>query len=149
MSIKVELTDARRALTAGLKSWKQPSRQLLPVDPAHAASCVRIALRHNQSELAQAASKTLSLFAPHLLWNGLLTFAASETAMCDLAPTLAIMAAKQDQAWLRRKGGLSRVASYLIDVLMQAERSMGAIYLWRLSFDTPQYAPANCLSSGS
>ena len=141
MSIKEELADARRTLNAGLKGWNPPGRKLLPVDPAHAASCFGIALRHNQSELAQAAAKTLSLFAPHLLWNGLLTFAASETAMCDLAPTLAIMAAKQDQAWLRRKGGLSRVASYLIDTLVQAERSMDGIYLWRLSFDNPQSVP--------
>ena len=143
MSIKEELADARRTLNAGLKGWKPPGRQLLPVDPAHAVSCLRIALRHNQGELAQAAAKTLSLFAPHLLWNGLLTFAASETAMFDLAPMLTIMAAKQDQAWLRRKGGLSRVASFLIDMLMQAERSMDAIYLWRLSFDSPQSVPDN------
>ena len=62
MAIKEELADARRTLNAGLKEWESPRAKLLPVDPAHAASCLRMALRYQRPELAQAATKTLALF---------------------------------------------------------------------------------------
>jgi hypothetical protein len=141
MILKDALADARRGLSAGLKGWVAPKGQLLPVDPALAASCLKTALRYRKQDLADAAAATLSVFAPHLVWNELLASATAETAMFDLGPTLAVMAAKRDKAWLRRKGGTKVVTSYLIDQLMQAPCSMDAIHLWRLSFDDPETSP--------
>lgn len=141
MAIKDALALARSELNAGLKAWDSPGAKLLPIGPAHAASCLRLALRHRRPELAYAATKTLSLFGEHLLWSSLLTFAAADTAVFGLEPTLAIMAAKRDRTWLRRKGGLSRVASYLVTMLLRAPRSMDATYLLRQSFEPPDLAP--------
>ena len=141
MAIKDALAEARTGLNAGMKEWESPRAKLLPVDPAHAASCLRMALRYQRPKLAQAATKTLALFGEDMLWRSLIAFAATETAVFGLKPTLAIMAAKRDRAWLRRKGGLSRVASYLTTMLLSAPRSMNAIYLWRQSFEPPDLAP--------
>lgn len=143
MDLREAIAKAKSELGAELKSWERPSARLLPVDPAHAASCLKFALRYQHVGIAQAAAKTLGLFAPHLLWNGLLKYAASETASLDLTPTLAVMAAKKDQAWLRRKGGRSRVAAYLVDLLLRTPRSMDARNLWRLSFDDPEIVSAD------
>jgi hypothetical protein len=142
MTLKDALGDARRGLNAGLKDWSSPKRQMLPVDPALAASCLRLALHTGNSDLAQAAGATLNLFAEHLLWTELLSFAANEAAIFDPTWTLFAMVAKRDRAWLRRKGGTGRVTSYLIEQLVHAPRSSDAIHLWRLSFDDPQKVPA-------
>lgn len=143
MDIRDALGQARSALNSGLKGWENPNVQLLPTDPAHAACCLCYALRCGRGHVAYAATKTLALFAEHLLWQTLLAYSATETAAFGPTPTLCVMAAKRDRAWIRRKGGLSRVGGYLAEVLMKAPRSMDAIYLWRLSFDVPETVPAH------
>lgn len=139
MTLQDALGEARRSLNDGLKDWNPPKRCLLPVDPALAASCLRYSLRTGHRTMANAASLTLGLFAPDRLWSEMFKFAATETAVFDLTPTLALMAAKREKAWLRRKGGTNAVTSYLIDQLLAAPRSMQATHLWRLSFESPAF----------
>jgi hypothetical protein len=141
MGLKEPLKQARAELLVELKHWKGFNATLLPVDPALAASCLRLALRSRQRRLAHAATKTLALFGEQLLWRVLLTFAATENAVFDTKLALAILVARRDRALVRRQGGLMRVAALLTEKLLRAPRSLAGIYLWRLAFEELNEVP--------
>lgn len=141
MSLKNALGEARRSLSEGLQNWEPPRRQLLPVDPPLAASCLKLALRHRQGELAYAAAATLILFDQDRFWRELLAHAGTHTALSDLGPSLVIMAAARDGKWRRKLGGHSFVGTYFIEQMLARPQTDDPLHLWRLSFAQAENVP--------
>jgi hypothetical protein len=126
MNGSIILAHAREQLAEEIFGYREPKPAPLKISPWLAMSLLQKAIRRGEAELAQHAAATLLLIAPDRLWRRCGAAVFEEVGVADLQTVALVTTALGGKRYRAGLGGDWRVASFIVDRMVNAPKCRGA-----------------------
>jgi hypothetical protein len=126
MNGPIILNQLRENLADLLLDYREPAPTPMPISPWLAMSLLQKSIRRGDAEFAQRAAATLATIAPDKLWRRAGAAAYEEVGIADLSAVALVTAALVGKRFRSTVGGEWKVASYVVDVMVRANKCRAA-----------------------
>lgn len=136
------LNNDREDLARRVFDYREPTPVPLDISPWLAMSLLQKAIRRGESEWAQRAAATLLSSAPDRLWRRCGAAAFEEIGVADLAAVSLVTAALAGKRFRATLGGEWKVASFVVERMVQSPKCRASDDLLLVADSHPRYKKA-------
>ncbi|MGM4889901.1 hypothetical protein [Tardiphaga sp. 11_C7_N12_6] len=126
MNGPIILNQSRENLADLLLDYREPAPAPMAISPWLAMSLLQKSIRRGDAEFAQRAAATLAMVAPDKLWRRAGAAAYEEVGIADLSAVSLVTAALAGKRFRSTVGGEWKVASYIVNVMVGANKCRAA-----------------------
>lgn len=136
------LNDDRERLAREVFAYREPQLSPLSVSPWLAMSLLQKSIRRSENQWAQRAAATLMAVAPDRLWRRCGAAAFEEIGVADLDVVSLVTAALAGKRYRATVGGEWKVASFVVERMVQSPKCRASDDLLLVADSHPRYMNA-------